>query len=82
MDKRDAAPGARCRSVRWPALLFDQSSHPYEQTSVIVTTYLPVEEWPSVFSDATMTTAPIDQLTHHCAMVETDNKSWRFKDRI
>ena len=40
------------------------------------------KQWPRVFNnDATLTTAILDRLVHHCETVTIEGKSYRMKDK-
>ena len=42
-------------------------SQRYERGSILVTTYLPFDEWTEVFGSERLTGALLDRLTHPCA---------------
>ena len=63
-------------------LFFHVIAKRYERSSTIVTTNLPFTQWATTLADdATLTTAMLDRLTHHCEIIETGNESWRMKHR-
>jgi DNA replication protein DnaC len=64
------------------ALLFELFGRLYEQTSLIITTYLRFEEWGEIFGNPKATKAIIDRITHHCRIVETGNKSFRGRKDV
>ena len=64
-------------------LLFQVFCARYETASTIITTNRAYREWASTFAnDATITSAVLDRVTHHCETVLIEGKSYRMKDRI
>jgi len=59
-------------------LLFEVFSQRYERGSIIVTSNLPFEEWPSVFRSERLTGALLDRLTHHVHILEMNGESYRL----
>ena len=51
----------------------------YERGSVLVTSNLPFDEWPSVFRSERLTGALLDRLTHHVHILEMNGESYRLK---
>jgi DNA replication protein DnaC len=63
-------------------LLFNAIANRYERKSVVVTSNLSFSEWPKVFAgDEKLTTALLDRLADHAAIVTTRGKSFRMRRR-
>jgi DNA replication protein DnaC len=63
-------------------LLFQVISARYERGAILITTNTAYKQWPRVFNnDATLTTAILDRLVHHCETVTIEGKSYRMKDK-
>lgn len=63
-------------------LLFNLFTERYERRSIIVTTNLPFAEWVTIFAgDEKLTTALLDRLAHHAAVITTKGKSYRMRQR-
>lgn len=59
-------------------LLFQVISARYERSAIILTTNMAYKHWPRIFNnDATLTTAILDRLVHHCETVTIEGKSFR-----
>lgn len=64
-------------------LLFQVFCARYETASTVITTNRPYKDWTKTFAnDATITSAVLDRITHHCETVVIEGKSYRMKDRI
>lgn len=63
-------------------LLFQVISARYERAATIITTNTVYKQWTRIFNnDATLTTAILDRLVHHCETVTIEGKSYRMKDK-
>jgi len=62
-------------------LIFQVVSARYERGATIITTNTAYKHWAPIFNnDATLTTAILDRLVHHCDTVTIEGKSFRQKD--
>ena len=63
-------------------LLFNLITDRYERRATVVTTNLAFAEWVTVFAgDEKLTTALLDRLAHHAAVLTTKGKSYRMRKR-
>ena len=58
-------------------LLFQLINHRYEHRSTVLTTNLAFSQWPSIFPNATCTTALIDRIIHHADIIAIEGDSYR-----
>ena len=61
-------------------LLFEVVSRAYEQTSLVVTTNLPFEQWTEVLGSERLTGALLDRLTHRVHILEANGESYRLRE--
>lgn len=63
-------------------LIFQVISARYERGATVITTNTVYKQWARIFNnDATLTTAILDRLVHHCETVTIAGKSYRMKDK-
>jgi DNA replication protein DnaC len=61
-------------------LLFEVVSRRYEQKSIVISTNLAFQDWPSIFPNASCVTALIDRLTHHADICLIEGHSYRRRE--
>jgi DNA replication protein DnaC len=61
-------------------LLFQLISRRYEHKPIILTTNLKFSEWPTIFPNATCTTALIDRTVHHSEIIAIEGDSYRRRE--
>jgi DNA replication protein DnaC len=63
-------------------LLFQVISARYERGPIIITTNTAYKQWAPIFNnDATLTTAILDRLVHHCETITIEGESYRMKNK-
>ena len=63
-------------------LLFQVISARYERGPIIITTNTAYKQWSPIFNnDATLTTAILDRLVHHCETIIIEGESYRMKNK-
>ncbi|MCK5802497.1 MAG: IS21-like element helper ATPase IstB [Lentisphaeria bacterium] len=64
-------------------LLFQVLGERYEKASTVITTNRAYKEWAVTFAnDATLTSAVLDRVVHHCETIVIEGESYRMKGRI
>lgn len=61
-------------------LLFQVVSRRYERKSLVLTTNLAFNDWPSIFPNATCATALIDRVIHHADVIAIEGSSYRLRE--
>jgi DNA replication protein DnaC len=62
-------------------LFFGFVSSMSERTSIIITSNKGFDEWADFLGDATITTAILDRLIHHCEIINMTGDSYRLQHR-
>jgi DNA replication protein DnaC len=61
-------------------LLFQVISRRYEKKSLVLTTNLAFQDWPSIFPNASCATALIDRVIHHADVLAIEGESYRLRE--
>lgn len=52
----------------------------YERKSILITSNRIISDWDKMLSDATLASAVLDRLMHHCQLLKFEGKSYRLKE--
>jgi DNA replication protein DnaC len=61
-------------------LLFQVITRRYERKSLVLTTNLAFQDWPSIFPNASCATALIDRVIHHADVLAIEGDSYRLRE--